>query len=197
MGEHSAFVLAGGKSTRMGRDKAFIRFEGSTLLARALKTASAVSASVFIVGEARKFSRFAPVVEDEYRDQGPLGGIHAALRHSVSELNIMLAVDLPFVSGEFLRFLLGRAEICDQWVTVPEADGQLQPLCAVYRRNFAELAEKALRDGQNKIGRLFTPQVARVTTEDEWRGHGFARNTFHNLNSPHDVALAERAESAL
>ena len=77
-GEVTAFILAGGKSTRMGADKAFIEFEGRTLLARALDLARSVTSNVCIVGTREKFARFAPVVEDVFRDRGPLGGIHAA-----------------------------------------------------------------------------------------------------------------------
>src|ERR1700674_299348 len=87
----TAFILAGGKSTRMGADKAFVEYEGRTLLARTLDLARSVTAEVFIVGSKQKFAPFAPVVEDVFCDCGPLGGIHAALRASHTELNLMLA----------------------------------------------------------------------------------------------------------
>src|ERR1700722_6676083 len=96
----AVFILAGGKSTRMGADKAFVTLDGRTLLARALELARLVTADVCIVGDAEKFAPFAPVVEDEFRGCGPLAGIHAALRASAVELNLMLAGDLPFVSPE-------------------------------------------------------------------------------------------------
>ena len=76
----TGFILAGGKSTRMGTDKAFIEFEGHTLLERALSLARSVTPDVRIVGAREKFAPFAPVVEDIFRERGPLGGIHAALR---------------------------------------------------------------------------------------------------------------------
>ena len=80
--EVTAFVLAGGKSTRMGTDKAFVTLDGRTLVARALDVARSVTSDVRIVGEPRRFAAFAPVVEDEFPGCGPLGGIHAALRSS-------------------------------------------------------------------------------------------------------------------
>src|ERR1022692_1796718 len=100
----TAFILAGGKSTRMGADKAFVDYEGRTLLARALDLARSVTADVRIVGSREKFAPFAPVVEDVFRDCGPLGGIHAALRASLTELNLVLAVDTPFVSWAFAQY---------------------------------------------------------------------------------------------
>ena len=84
----AAFVLAGGKSTRMGADKAFVILDGRTMLARALELARTVSDNVHIVGSAEKFAAFAPVVEDVFRGCGPLGGIHAALRASPAELKV-------------------------------------------------------------------------------------------------------------
>src|SRR5437899_1580697 len=93
----TAFVLAGGKSIRMGRDKAFLQLGDRTLLLRALDLASTVAAEVRIVGDATKLAAFGPVVEDVYRERGPLAAIHAALLSTTTELNLMLAVDLPFL----------------------------------------------------------------------------------------------------
>jgi molybdopterin-guanine dinucleotide biosynthesis protein A len=105
----SAFVLAGGQSMRMGQDKAFVMLAGRTLLVRALELAGSLTRDVCIVGDTAKFAAFGLVVEDVYRQRGPLGGIHAALRRSTSELNLMLAVDLPFISLRFLQHLVAQA----------------------------------------------------------------------------------------
>jgi molybdopterin-guanine dinucleotide biosynthesis protein A len=140
----SVFILAGGKSTRMGADKAFVLLDGRTLLARALDLARSITSEVRIVGAASKFAAFAPVVEDQFSDCGPLGGIHAALRTSSTQLNVILAVDLPFASKELLQYLLGCAGNSSAAVTVPRAGGRWQPLCAVYRRAFGDAAEEAL-----------------------------------------------------
>ncbi len=113
VGSHdvTVFILAGGKSTRMGVDKAFVEYDGRTLLARALDLARSVTPDVSIVGGPEKFAPFAPVVEDIFRDCGPLGGIHAALRSSLTELNLMLAVDTPFISWAFLQYLISQARV--------------------------------------------------------------------------------------
>ena len=93
----TAFVLAGGKSTRMGTDKAFLQFRGRTLLANALKLTRAVAGEVRIVGDSTKFADFGAVVEDVYPGCGPLGGIHAALKSSDTDLNVVIGVDLPML----------------------------------------------------------------------------------------------------
>jgi molybdopterin-guanine dinucleotide biosynthesis protein A len=184
----SAFILAGGKSTRMGRDKAFVAYEGRTLLARALDVARSLTANVSIVGSAEKYAPFAPVVEDLFRDCGPLAGIHAALRASSTEMNLLLAVDTPYVSPVFLQYLTSRAhDAADALVTLPRAEGRRQPLCAIYRREFATTAESALRAGRNRIDVLFDEVRTRVIEQPELEAAGFSPAIFRNLNTPEDL----------
>jgi len=187
----TAFVLAGGKSSRMGSDKAFLRLGDETLLSLALKAAGAVAVDVRIVGDRQKFAAFGRVVEDVYRGQGPLGGIHAALSSSVTELNLVLAVDLPFMGADFLEYMLSRARESKATITVPLVGERLQPLCAVYRRGFAEVAERSLREGKNKIDSLFASVATCVIEEDELVRAGFSAEMFRNLNTPEEWEKAK------
>jgi molybdenum cofactor guanylyltransferase len=191
----TVFILAGGKSSRMGSDKAFLPLENETLLARALSVADTAAREVRIVGDAGKFAGFGRVVEDVYRGRGPLGGIHAALLSSTTELNLMLAVDLPFVGSKFLEYLLLRAQESGAMVTVPRAGGGLQPLCAVYRRGFANVAEKSLSEGKNKIDPLFAEVETCVIEENELAGAGFSAEMFRNLNTPEEFERAKEEGS--
>jgi molybdopterin-guanine dinucleotide biosynthesis protein A len=191
----TAFVLAGGKSSRMGSDKAFLRLGEETLLSRVLKVARAVASDVWIVGDAKKFAAVGQVVEDVHRDRGPLGGIHGALSSSATELNLVLAVDLPFIGPELLEYVLSQARGSDAMVTVPRAGGRLQPLCAVYRRSFAQVAEESLRGGKNKIDPLFAKVATRVIEEGELAGAGLSVDMFRNLNTPDDWERAKDLRS--
>lgn len=184
----AAFVLAGGKSVRMGRDKALLDWQGQTLLARALALANSIASPARIVGDASKFTQFAEVFEDVYRDQGPLAGIHAALTGSPAELNLVLAVDAPFVEIGFLEYLVAQASGCAALVTVPHAAGGWQPLCAVYRRQFAAIAERALQAGRNRIDSLFAGLDIRAISQAEIVKEGFSESMFRNLNTPADYA---------
>jgi molybdenum cofactor guanylyltransferase len=188
----TAFVLAGGKSARMGTDKAFLELKGETLLDRALGLARALTPEAIIVGERSKFSRFGTVVEDVFFQRGPLGGIHAALAATATDLNLVLAVDLPFVEAAFLRYLVKRAQTTEAVVTVPRAGGGWQPLCAVYRRAFGRLAERALQAGQNKIDPLFAESPTLAIDEADLTRRGFSANMFRNLNTPEDLEHAKR-----
>ena len=188
--EVTAFVLAGGKSTRMGTDKAFVTLDGRTLLARALDVARAVTSDVHIVGDRGKFAALAPVVEDEFPGCGPLGGIHAALRTSSCDLNVILAVDLPFVTPALLQFLIERArDSAAAMVTVPRTGSRMAAavrglsarVCRIWRST-------ALQAGQYKIDALFDETRMHVIGEDELRSSGFRVEVFRNLNTPEDLA---------
>jgi molybdenum cofactor guanylyltransferase len=170
----------------MGQDKALIQWGERTLLAHALQLVSATTGSAWIAGSAAKFAAFGPVVEDIYSGQGPLAGIHAALARTRTELNLMVAVDMPFLQPDFLHYLVAQARGSTAMVVVPEAGGRLQPLCAVYRGNFAEVAERSLRAGKNKVDRLFAEVSTRVIPQEELERNGFAEEMFHNLNTEKD-----------
>jgi len=191
------FVLAGGKSSRMGAttDKAFLDFAGQTLLDRALGVMGAVCSRVTIVGDPAKFAKYNSVVADIFPGCGPLGGIHAALVHSSADLNLMLAVDMPFVASELLAFLFDVAAAEDNashaMVTIPRTSRGLQPLCAIYRREFNAVAEQALRAGKYKIDAAFSGVSARVIEESELAAAGFSERNFFNVNTPQDRLTAE------
>jgi molybdopterin-guanine dinucleotide biosynthesis protein A len=186
----TAFILAGGKSSRMGADKAFLLIEGQTLLQRALENGRAVAQEVRIVGAAKKFTGFAPVVEDVYPDRGPLGAIHAALLSSATQLNLILAVDLPFINPAFLRYLIAEAAASEAAITLCETGGRLHPLSAVYRRGFAEVAGRSLEAGRNRIDTLFSEAGARIISETEMLRAGFSPQLLHNVNTLSELEAA-------
>ncbi len=167
-----------------------------TLLAHALALARAASGSAQIVGSAEKFAAFGPVIEDTHPGQGPLAGIHAALAGTRTELNLIMAVDMPFLQPELLSYLIAQARRTTAMVVVPAAGGRLQPLCAIYRRAFAEVAERSLRAGENKIDRLFSEVEIRVIEQNEWERNGFTENMFRNLNTEQDWQEAKLKLSA-
>ena len=190
----AVYILAGGKSSRMGgKDKASLTLGAQTLLEIMRERARAITDKIFIVGSKEKFGPDS--VEDVFPTRGPLGGIHAALRSSRAELNLMLAVDLPFIEPAFLQYLLRQAETSQAVVTVSRTAAGWQPLCAIYRRSFADDAEQALSAGRNKIDALFSNVAMRLIEEAELKQAGFSPEMFANVNTPEDFAVAERTVS--
>ena len=192
----TGFVLAGGKSSRMGQDKAFMQVGGRTLLAQVLEVANSATGNAWIVGSKEKFAAFGPVIEDTFPGQGPLAGIHAALAETRTELNLMIAVDMPFVRADFLDYLAAQARESAAVVVVPRTNIGFQPLCAVYRRAFADVAERSLRAGKNKVDRLFSEVKTQVIEPEELARGGFGDEMFRNLNTEKDWQEATEKRSA-
>ena len=176
----------------MGQDKALLTWAGETLLTHSVRLLQSVSNTVRIIGSVSKFPDFSEVVEDIFPDCGPLGGIHAALAHSTTELNLVIAVDMPFITAPLLTYLLTRSTDSRAVVTVPRTAEGWQPLCAVYRKSLQAFAGQALKARDYKIDHLFSRVKVCEIPAAELAEHGFSDAQFHNLNTPEDVRTAER-----
>jgi len=150
------FILVGGASSRMGRDKSRLLINGELIVQRIARELGNVANRIRIVG-AR--SGHFESVSDTYSHWGPLGGIHAALGAASSESMLIVACDLPFVTHElFARLLSNRDEQTDALVPVQE-DGRPQPLCALYRKRCLGAAAQAIEAGEH-APRAFLDRVA-------------------------------------
>ena len=188
----TGFILAGGKSSRMGADKAFLELGGKTLLERARGLVADVCGKVAIVGDRARFGPDA--IEDIFPDSGPLAGIHAALTATRSDLNLVLAVDTPFLEPKFLRWMLHRAATTHAIVTVPRLAAGYQPLCAVYRRSFKGFAEEALKNGNFKIDPLYAKVRTCPIDDAELNQLAFDSRMFDNLNTRAEFERALKAK---
>jgi molybdopterin-guanine dinucleotide biosynthesis protein A len=188
----TGFVLAGGKSSRMGTNKALLPLDGATLVERTRDLLAKVCEKVAILGAPELYGHLGDCYPDLYTDCGPLAGIHVALLNSQTNLNLVTAVDTPFLGEEFLEYLLQRAASCSAVVTVPEIAGYVQPLCAVYSRDFLPVAEAALKTGRFKIVPLFAEVRAQVLTGNELGRFALESGMFDNLNTPEDYENARK-----
>ena len=192
-----AVVLAGGRSQRMGRDKALLPFAGQPLIAHIVTQMATLCEDVLIgSNEAERFSFLArPVIADRRPGEGPLMGLVSCLAASTHELNVVLSCDVPTVDVHFLRRMLaaaGRVEnIASVDAVVPvDAEGRPEPLYAVYRRSCVAVAEEVLAAGGRSLRDLLARLSVRYVPlpEGDW---------FRNLNTPEDyhAALAARGIS--
>lgn len=188
----AGFVLAGGRSSRMGRDKVLLEFGGELLIERALKKLRAVCASVAIAGGGEELTAFGQVVPDEVPGCGPLGGIVAALETSEFEWGLFLPVDVPLVPMSFVLGLAGRCLASDAVAVMPRVKGRVEPLCAGYSR-------KALAGLREELagGRLKVTEAVRSTGRVEYFDAEEAPERFANVNTPEEFALALEYVSAM
>jgi molybdopterin-guanine dinucleotide biosynthesis protein A len=178
----AGYLLAGGRSTRMGRDKALLPFRGGRLAEVVARAVEEAAGSVTVVGRPELLAY--PTIADLYPGEGPLGGILTALAHSHAEWNLVVACDMPEVTSEFLAGLLDRATASGRDALIPSGpSGRREPLCAVYRSTAREALEREFARGVRKVMAAVagldaavwvSPQVAHfqnVNTPEDWAGY--------------------------
>ena len=189
------FILAGGRSSRMGREKAFLEICGEPLVVRAARLAGAVCAFVTIVGPPENLAPLGlPAIADEQPHLGPLGGILTALAHAGTDWNLILACDLPFLTAGWLRYLVSRARASRSRVVLPVSAAGPEPLCAVYHRDaLGEIRAQVARGVLKVTQALEGIAIERISPEEivpfDPRGV-----LFQNLNTLEDY---ERARAIL
>ena len=144
----TGFVLAGGRSSRMGEDKALVPFAGRPLVEIALAVLRQAGLEAFIAGGRSSLAAFAPVIEDAEAGLGPLGGITAALEAAARRRAVFLPVDLPLLPVSLVRFMLHHAQVTGRGVTVPSVNGFAQSFPAVVDRAALSLLRNELEAGR-------------------------------------------------
>lgn len=191
----TGFVLAGGRSRRMGCDKTQIPWKEGTLLSHAVEVIAEAAGAVFIVSSQAIQTSQAPVLADKFADRGPLAGIHTALSATTTDWNLMLAVDLPLVSASLLRFIADGCSNAEEPVVIPRIQGKLQTLCAAYHRSLLPQCDAALRSGESSIVKFLAGIPIHSLGESELADQGFPAEMFLNVNTPGDVIRAQGVES--
>jgi molybdopterin-guanine dinucleotide biosynthesis protein A len=142
------FVLAGGRSSRMGADKSLVLLDGEPLVAHALGILRQAGLAASVSGGQPGLSAFAALIEDHRPGLGPLSGICAALASTALPLAVFIPVDLPLLPASLVSFLLRHASITGRVITVPSVDGFAQTFPAVVRRTALPMLESELQSGR-------------------------------------------------
>lgn len=179
----SGFILAGGKSRRMGRDKALLVFEDETLLSRSASLIRPLCGLVSVSGKNMDYISYnLPIIPDIYPDCGPIGGIHSCLAHSSTDWNLMVAVDLPFLNAELFTCLIENSADFD--CVIPKSSSGIEPLVGLYNRRILPALEMQLELGDFKMMNLL--QTLNVNIVDcSGLIEKFPR-LFTNVNNPED-----------
>ncbi len=172
----------------MGRDKAMLPFGPDTLLGWVVGRIQPVCVRVLVVAQTPVPYPGVEVVGDRFPGLGPLAGLHAGLEAAQTELAVCVAVDLPFVDPEVLRFLLHCAQGFD--AVVPVVCGRPQPLCAVYRRRVAPVAQTLLEAGGGSVRDLLAQISVYFVPEPDLRRIDPELVSFFNVNTPEDYRIA-------
>ena len=180
------FVLVGGRSSRMGRDKALLPAGGRTLVEQTADYVKQAAGNVTLIGPPDRYGFLGlPVIPDVAEGFGPLAGLCTALRNTAAEWNLIVACDMPALNAELLRKLLESAESAGKDCLVPSSARGIEPLCAVYHARILPVVESALN---RKLLRM--QDFVRQLDHEIWpvEDAGLVRN----VNTPEEFAAETR-----
>lgn len=194
--EYTIGILSGGKSSRMGANKAFLKYSNEeSFLQRAILAACKESKDVLVsVDDISKYanlikgfeSKGVKIVEDERKAYGPLEGIYRILKAAKNDYCFIFAVDMPFVDENFLKsFFLYSSELKSNADCIAVKSTKREPLCALYNKSIATHIEEMFERDEHKVGMLL--EDTNITIEElDVNELGFAEKTFENINTPDD-----------
>ena len=188
-------MLAGGKSLRLGREKALERIDHQSLIERAIDCLSPVSETILIVTSEEQFSLIASaglkgeVIADFYSGKGALGGVYTGLLSADTFYSLVVGCDMPFLNRALLRHLVDLAPDFD--VVVPRLDAMTEPLHAVYSKRCLDSIEHLLRRDRLAISQVFSLVKTRYVGEDEMAEFDPERLSCFNINTQDDLKKAK------
>ena len=190
----SGIILAGGRSRRLGRDKAVEPFGGQPLIRRVIERVAPLADEIVVVvadtarGQALPLDAEHRVAVDIYPEGGSLGGIFSGLSAANTDWGLVVACDMPFLNVPLLEYMLGQRNGCD--AVVPQPGAFPEPTHALYSRACLPHIEARLQANDLKISGFFEEVRVRYVDEGEVRQFDPELLSFFNVNSPEDLARA-------
>lgn len=179
----SGFILAGGKSSRMGTDKALLMFQEKPLLQHTISLIEPFSDEIFISGQNIEYANFGfELVPDFYADCGPIAGIFSSLQHSATDWNLIVSVDVPFVNDELFLFLISNIGECD--CIIPKHASGVEPLTGLYNRKILPVIEEMITNGDFRLTGLLS-RIKTLYLDCNKLVEKYPR-LFMNINRPED-----------
>jgi molybdenum cofactor guanylyltransferase len=194
-GEIAGFILAGGESSRMGHDKALLELDGVPMIVRTARLIESVAGAPLVIGSAETYQPLGLcAIRDDWPGAGPLGAIATALRASERAWNLIVACDLPYLTREWLTFLVSRAVSSAADALLPMNDPGPEPLCAMYKKTCEAPVWLALDRGVRKVTEGLSHLHVEYMERSEWKRFDSGGLLFKNMNSPadYDEAKARR-----
>jgi len=189
-------ILAGGKSSRMGTSKAFLKIAEERLIDRNIRLLRNIFKDVLIVvsNPQEYLLKEATIVTDIFPEKGALGGLYTGLFFSPGDYAFVMACDMPFLKRSFVEYLAGNAEDYD--IVIPAPPDGLQPLCAVYSRICLPTIKNLLDKNRLQIRKFYPGHRVLEIPAAKLSSFDSQGNMFTNLNTPEDFATFTLSESS-
>jgi molybdopterin-guanine dinucleotide biosynthesis protein A len=192
----AGFVLAGGRSLRMGQDKTLLKLGGVPMLLRTAQLVESVVGSVAVIGRPGLGQGIAQelglrIVPDDWPAGGPLGGMATALRVTTSPWSLVVACDLPYLTQSWLEYLVSRALASSADAVLPMNALGAEPLCAMYHKRSEPAIRRAMESGTRKVHDALASIRIEPIESSQWREFSRDGSLFRNMNSPADYEEAK------
>ena len=184
----TGIILAGGKNSRMGINKAFLEIDGTRLIDNILAVYQKIFSEIIIVtNDPLSYTEFSDtvVVTDIYKEKGALGGIYTGLFYATYDYSFVAACDMPFLNEDFIIYLTEQIDKFD--IVVPQLSDGFQPLQAIYSRNCLSHIKKLLIADKLKIAGFYKEVRLFSIPEEKIKPFNKDGRLFLNVNTPEDL----------
>ena len=184
-------ILAGGRSSRMGRDKALLDLDGVPFIERVAHALKSVFDEVLVISDHAGQYAFLnlPIFVDGYKNCGPLAGIHSALINATKDAIFVASCDIPFLTPSFIREVIAHDGHCD--VTLVFGSNSLEPLCGLYRKTCLPVVERQLRKRKYAVRACLQNLQTTILTLPP-KAHSNLIHPLTNINTPNDYEHCQR-----
>jgi molybdenum cofactor guanylyltransferase len=172
-------IIAGGKSSRIGKNKALLKYRNKTFIENIIEAGDSYDEILIVSNTDVKVENLnIRIVKDIFKEYGPMGGIHSALVNAKYEKVLCIACDMPLISKETLNRLGSEKE--DYEVLVPVVDRYFEPLCAIYSKRIIDKLELSIKNNQTKLQDFIKTLDYKVANE---KYRIFKQDDFYNINT--------------
>lgn len=193
----SGIILSGGKSARMGENKAFIEIDGVPIIHRIYSLFKELFQEIIIVTNQKEL--FLNIKSKIYTDllpnKGALGGLYTGLFFSNFSYSFCVACDMPFINKSLVKYLIKNIE--DYNVIVPLTKDGLQPLHAIYSKNCLDAIKKTIENGKYKIIDFYSLVNVKILKEEDFGYLDPLRESFINVNTPEELFSIKKGKKAV
>jgi molybdopterin-guanine dinucleotide biosynthesis protein A len=195
--ELTGIILAGGKNTRIGEDKSFIKVGNRTIIERIVSTLSAIFHDIIIISNSPESysSLNCKISPDIVQDKDSLGGIYTGLRVSSTDYNFFFACDMPFLNENLIKFMIHSIEDAD--IVIPRTSRGCEPLHAIYSKKCIPYIKKQIEKNNLRIIDFFPSVRVKEIEQRDIEKYGSLHTAFLNLNTRQDLLKAQEIEKLL
>jgi len=188
----TSIILAGGKSSRMGKDKAGLKLDGRLMILQSIaRKLLTISDEVIVATDGRRYDDLiirVKWVDDVYPGAGSLVGLYSGLKEASSDYALVVACDMPFLNLELLRYMIALPRDYD--ILAPRMGDKIEPLHAIYSRNCLTAIARLLEAGHKKIMDLYDEVRVRYISQEVIDKYDPEHRSFFNINTPDQLAEA-------